>query len=189
MQTIILDRDGVINEDGVRSAAEWEAIPGSLQAIARLSQNGYRVVLALNQGELAGRRFTIEDFNAINQKMLGHLAQFGGIIEAIFFCPCSAREQDCNCRKPRPDMLKDIAGRLRIDLAEVYCIGDRLSDLQAARAAGAIPVLVKTGKGEKLARDNKVPEGVAVYDNLSAFVDHLLGTGRSHRMPPETIAY
>lgn len=179
MPTIILDRDGVINNDGVRSASEWQAIPGSLQAIARLSQSGYRVVLAVNQGELAGRRFTIEDFNAINQKMFTHLAQFGGIIEAIFFCPCSAREKDCNCRKPRPDMIEDIADRLRLDLKEVPCVGDRLSDLQAARAAGAIPVLVKTGKGEKLVRDNKVPQDVAVYDDLAAYVEHLLDKRRN----------
>lgn len=179
MPTIILDRDGVINEDEVRSAAAWRALPGSLQAMARLSQNGYRVVLAINQGELAGRNFTIEDFNAINQKMFTHLAQFGGMIEAIFFCPCNSRDRDCNCRKPRPDMLKDIGSRLRIDLAEVPCVGDRLSDLQAARAAGAKPVLVKTGKGEKLVHENKVPKDVPVYDNLAAYVDVLLDKHRN----------
>lgn len=175
MPTIILDRDGVINNEDVRSAADWQALPGSLQAIARLSQSGYRVILAINQGELASRRFTIEDFNSINQKMLSHLAQFGGIIEAIFFCPCGAREQDCNCRKPRPDMFRDIASRLRINLAQVPCVGDRLSDLQAARAAGGKPVLVRTGCGEKIVSQNKVPENVPVYDTLAAYVDSLLG--------------
>lgn len=178
MQTIILDRDGVINEDGIRDATDWEAIPGSLQAIARLSQHGYRVVLAINQGELAGRKFSIEEFNAINQKMLNHLAQFGGIIEAIFFCPCGSREQDCNCRKPRPDMLKEIASRLRITLDDVPCVGDRLSDLQAARAAGGKPVLVKTGQGAKVARGNKMPKDVPVYDDLAAYVDILFGIRR-----------
>lgn len=175
MQTIILDRDGVINNDGVHAAADWHALPGSLQAIGRLSQNGYRVVLAVNQGELAGRHFTIEDFNAINQKMISHLAQYGGLIDAVFFCPCSARDQDCNCRKPRPDLLREIASRLRIDLSNVPCVGDRLSDLQAARAAGAQAVLVRSGCGEKVVSQNKVPEGVPVYDNLAAYVDTLLG--------------
>jgi len=178
MATIILDRDGVINEDEVRDAADWQAIPGSLQAIARLTQNGYRVVLAVNQGELAGRGFTIEDFNAINQKMLNHLAQFGGLVEAIFYCPCRAREYGCNCCKPRPDMLLEIAGRLRIPLEDVPCVGDRLTDLEAARAAGAKPMLVKTGKGENLVNKDKVPKGVPVYDNLAACVDALLDAAR-----------
>ncbi len=183
MQTIILDRDGVINEDEVRDAAEWQAIPGSLQAVARLSQQGYRVVLAINQGELAGRKFSIEDFNAINQKMLSHLAQFGGIIEAIFFCPCGAREHDCHCRKPKPDMLNKIASRLRINLEDVPCVGDRLTDLQAARAAGCQPVLVRTGRGEHTESSKKMPADVPVYDNLAAYVDALLGMPKRCPLP------
>lgn len=183
MQTIILDRDGVINEDEVRDATEWQAIPGSLQAVARLSQHGYRVVLAINQGELAGRKFSIEDFHSINQKMLSHLAQFGGIIEAIFFCPCSAREQDCNCRKPKPDMLNKVASRLRISLADVPCVGDRLPDLQAARAAGCRPVLVRTGRGAQTENSSKMPMDVTVYDNLAAYVDVLLGMPKRCPLP------
>lgn len=175
--TIILDRDGVISEepDGIPSAGDWQALPGSLQAIARLSQSGYRVILAINQSELAGRRFTIEDFNAINQKMISHLSQFGGVIEAIFFCPCSAREADCKCHKPKPDMLNEIARRLRIDLADIPCVGDRLSDLQAARAAGAQPILVRTGRGAQLVEQNKVPRDVPVHADLAAYVSELLG--------------
>lgn len=177
MPTVILDRDGVISEepDGIPSVIEWQALPGSLQAIARLSQNGYRVVLAVNQAELAGRKFTIEEFNAINQKMLSHLAQYGGMIEAIFFCPCSPREQNCNCRKPKPDMLKDIASRLRINLEKVPYVGDRITDMQAARTAGAKPVLVKTGRGAQIVKDGKVPKDVPVYEDLAAFVNELLG--------------
>lgn len=177
MPTVILDRDGVIGEesDGIPSVADWQPLPGSLQAIGRLSQNGYRIVLVLNQAELAGRKFSIEDFNAINQKMMSHLAQFGGQIEAIFFCPCSPREPDCNCRKPKPDMLLNLAGRLRINLEGVPCVGDRISDLQSARAAGARPILVKTGRGARIVNDNKVPKDVPVYENLAAFVNDLLG--------------
>lgn len=176
MPTVILDRDGVISEDkdGIPSVTEWRALPGSLQAISQLSQNGYRVVLAINQSELSGRQFSIEDFNSIHQKMMTHLAQYGGRIDAIFFCPCSQREADCNCRKPKPDMLLDIANRLRINLADIPYVGDRITDLQAAKAAGARPVLVKTGRGAQLVEDKKVPKGVAVYDNLAAFVSELL---------------
>lgn len=177
MPTVILDRDGVIGEDtdGIPSVSDWQPIHGSLQAIGRLSQNGYRVVLVLNQAELAGRKFSIEDFNAINQKMMSHLAQFGGQIEAIFFCPCSPRDADCSCRKPKPDMLLNLAGRLRINLEGVPCVGDRISDLQSARAAGARPILVKTGRGARIVNDNKVPNDVPVYENLAAFVNDLLG--------------
>lgn len=179
MPTIILDRDGVINfdaESGVKSATEWQAIPGSLEAIARLSQHGYRVIVAINQAGLAQRKFTIEDLISINQKMLSHLAQYGGIIEAVFFCPCGPREADCDCNKPKPGLLKEIATRLRISLEGVPCVGDRLSDLQAAQAAGAQPILVCTGSGQKLASDGKVPKGTDVHESLAAYTDHLLNT-------------
>lgn len=179
MQTIILDRDGVINldtEDGIRSAAEWEAIPGSLEAIAQLSQHGYRVIVAINQPGLARRKFTIEDLISINQKMLSHLAQYGGIIEAVFFCPCGPREPDCDCNKPKPGLLKEIAARLRISLEGVPCVGDKLSDLQAAQAAGAQPILVRTGGGQKLASDGKIPKGTGIHESLAAYTDHLLKT-------------
>ncbi len=177
MATIILDRDGVIGvePDGVPSVIAWQALPGSLPAIARLSQNGFRVVLAINQAELATRKFTIEEFHAINQKMMSHLSQYGGLIEAIFFCPCGSREQNCNCRKPKPDMLKDIASRLRINLAKVPYVGDRITDMQAARAAGAKPILVKTGRGAQIVKNDKVPKDVPVYEDLAAFVNELLG--------------
>lgn len=177
MPTIILGRDGVINQtstEHIKSADEWHALPGSLPAIARLSQNGYHVVVATNQAGLASGRLTIEGLVSINQKMLSHLAQYGGVIEAIFFCPAGVRDKNSDCRKPNPTMFIDIASRLRANLADVPCIGDKLSDLQAARAAGAKPVLVRTGHGEKLVRQKKVPEGVAIYDNLAEFVNELL---------------
>lgn len=176
MPIIILDRDGVINfdaEGGIRCAADWKAIPGSLEAIARLSRHGYRVIVALNQ---AYRKFNIEAFISVNQRMLSHLTQYGGIIEAVFFCPCGPREPDCDCNK-KSGVLPDIAAHLRISLQGVPCVGDTLSDLKAAQAVGARPILVRTGEGEKLIEDHKVPKDVAVYDDLAACVDQLLKLG------------
>jgi len=178
--TVILERDGVVNYDAepmIASADDWQAIPGSLQALARLSQHGYRVVLTINQPELGQRRLDVEDFISINQRMLTHLAQYGGVIEAIFFCACPPDDDTCDCLKPGPGLLKDIARRLRIGLANVHCVGDKLIDLEAAKKAGARPTLVRTGRGAELVSAGAVPAGVPVYDNLAAFVDALLGRG------------
>ena len=147
MPLIILDRDGVINyesTDFIKSEDEWIPIPGSLEAISQLSQNGYRIIIVSNQSGISRKKITIADLNAIHQKMMVHLAQFGGSIEAIVFCPHGPR-QGCDCRKPKPGMLFDIANRLRISLKEVYFVGDSQRDIDAAQAAGAKPVLVRTG--------------------------------------------
>lgn len=176
MPLIILDRDGVINQDSddyIKSPEEWEAIPGSLEAIARLSQNGYRVVVASNQSGLARKLFSIETLNDIHQKMLSQLAQFGGSIEAIFFCPHGPR-QGCGCRKPRPGLLQDISSRLRINLNDVPCVGDKLSDIEAAQAVGARPILVRTGRGQQLLEQGKVPDEVPVFDDLAAVAEDLV---------------
>ena len=176
MRTIILDRDGVINEDSpdyIKTADEWTAIPGSLQAIARLCHNGYRVVIASNQSGLATHKFTISALNEIHQKMQTHLAQYGGHIDAIFICPHDAR-QDCDCRKPKPGLLLDIARRLRLNLADVPAVGDKLTDIQAARAAGARPILVRTGQGQASIDSKQVPADVPVYENLAAVADDLI---------------
>ena len=176
MRTIILDRDGVINVDSpdyIKTADEWTAIPGSLQAIARLCHSGYRVVIASNQSGLANHKFNISDLNEIHQKMQTHLAQYGGHIDAIFFCPHEPK-QNCECRKPKPGLLLDIARRLRITLTDVPIVGDKLTDIQAALAAGARPILVRTGQGQAAIDSNQVPEDVPVYDNLAAVADGLI---------------
>ena len=176
MPLIILDRDGVINYDSpdfIKSAEEWIPIPGSLEAISRLSHNGYRIVIVSNQSGIARRKFNIDDLNAIHQKMMTHLAQFGGSIEAIFFCPHGPR-QGCDCRKPKPGMLFDIANRLRIPLKDVYFVGDSQRDIDAAQAAGAKPVLVRTGNGATLDDSGNVPIDIPVYMDLAEFVDNLL---------------
>jgi D-glycero-D-manno-heptose 1,7-bisphosphate phosphatase len=178
MALIILDRDGVINEDSddyIKSPAEWHPIEGSLQAIASLSKNGYQVVVATNQSGIGRRLFTIEDLNAIHMKMNMHLAQYGGVIDAIFFCPHLPRE-DCYCRKPKPGLYNDISERLRMSLNKVYCVGDKMTDVKAIQSAGGKPVLVRTGKGQSEIDQGLVPEGIPIYDNLASFVNEKIIT-------------
>lgn len=173
MALIILDRDGVINEDSddyIKSPDEWHAIPGSLQAITKLSQNGYQIVLATNQSGIGRKLFTIETLNAIHTKMQSHLAQYGGEIDAIFFCPHLPRD-NCQCRKPKPGLYNDISERLRISLNKVYCVGDKMTDIKAIQSAGGKPILVRTGKGQAEIDQGLVPEGIPIYDNLASFVD------------------
>lgn len=176
MPLIILDRDGVINYDSaayIKSAEEWIPIPGSLEAISRLSHNGYRIVIVSNQSGISRRKLNIDDLNEIHQKMMAHLAKFGGSIEAIFFCPHGPR-QGCDCRKPKPGMLFEIASRLHISLKDVYFVGDSQRDIDAAQAAGAKPVLVRTGNGAVLDDSGNVPTDIPVYSDLAEFVDTLL---------------
>lgn len=175
MSLIILDRDGVINhdsEDFIKSPAEWEPIEGSLEAIARLNYAGYRVVVISNQSGVARGLLSIEMLNRIHSKMRRMLAQVGGKIEAILFCP-HGPEDDCQCRKPHNGSFLDLAHRLRINLDDVPAVGDSLRDIQAAIASGARPILVKTGKGQRTL-DEGIPEGVEVYDDLAAAVAALL---------------
>lgn len=173
MPLVILDRDGVINQDSdafIKSPNEWEAIPGSLEAITRLNQAGYKVVVATNQSGLARELFSIDTLNLIHAKMNQQLANYGGRIEAIFFCP-HGPSNTCACRKPKPGMFLEIASRMGVTLNGVPAVGDSLRDLQAAISAGASPVLVRTGKGEITASqlvEHKL-EHVPVYNNLASF--------------------
>ncbi len=176
MKLIILDRDGVINEDSdeyIKSVDEWEPIPGSIEAIAKLSLHDYRVVVATNQSGIARGYFDLDTLSQMHDKMHQLVSVAGGSIDAVFFCPHSP-DDICDCRKPKPGMLLDISERLRIDLQGVPVVGDSLRDLQAAEAVGARPVLVRTGKGkrtlDKLGRD----VDYEIYDDLAAFVDALL---------------
>ena len=176
MKLIILDMDGVINQDSdeyIKSEQEWQAIPGSLQAIARLNQGGYHAVIATNQSGLARGRFTLKELNRIHGKMHAHLAQYGGVVEAIFFCP-HGPDQGCACRKPAPGMFREIERRLHTPLAGVPVVGDRLTDIQAARSAGANPILVRTGKGQRQLDEGLIPDDIPVYDDLAQAATALL---------------
>ena len=176
MELVILDRDGVINQDStrhIRSPEEWIPIPGSLDAIARLNRAGFRVVVATNQSGLARRLFDIETLIRIHETMQHQLAEIGGHVDAIFVCPCHPKD-NCDCFKPNPGMLLDISERLRMPLDNVPYIGDKLIDVQAARAAGARPFLVKTGNGKKTLRSKQNLDDVEVFEDLAKAADALI---------------
>ena len=176
MKLVILDRDGVINQDSdqfIKNPEEWKPIPGSLEAIARLNHTGYRVVVASNQSGIGRGLFDMGALNAINDKMYRALAQVGGRIDALFYCPHAA-EADCDCRKPKPGMFLDIAQRFNVDLAGVPSGGDSLRDLQAAAAAGAQPMLVLTGKGAKTKGTGGLPDNTMLFANLAEAVRHIV---------------
>lgn len=168
---IILDRDGVINHDSdqfIKSPEEWKPIPGSLEAIARLNQFGYRVVVATNQSGIGRGLFDMAMLNAIHDKMHKACGVVGARIDAVFFCPHAA-EANCQCRKPRSGMLEEIAARYNLpNLAGVPAVGDSLRDLQPAATLGAQPYLVLTGKGAKTQAAGGLPEGTLVYPDLAA---------------------
>jgi D-glycero-D-manno-heptose 1,7-bisphosphate phosphatase len=176
MQLVILDRDGVINEDSadyIKSPEEWIPIPGSLEAIARLHRAGWHVIVATNQSGIARKLFDPDALVRIHEKMRRSVSDAGGLIDAIFFCPHGPHD-NCNCRKPRPGLFLDIARRLRISLNGIPAIGDTLQDLHAAKAAGARPILVRTGKGAATLDTYDSAIVVPVYDNLACAVDDLL---------------
>ncbi|HRQ58412.1 MAG TPA: D-glycero-beta-D-manno-heptose 1,7-bisphosphate 7-phosphatase [Azoarcus taiwanensis] len=175
MKLIILDRDGVINHDSdqfIKSPDEWKPIEGSLEAIARLNQWGWRVVVASNQSGVGRGLFGMDTLNAINDKMVKSLAQVGGRLDAIFFCPHSA-DSTCDCRKPKPGMLMQIAERFNVDLTGVPVVGDSLRDLQAGIAVGCEPYLVLTGKGLKTREDPDLPSDTRIYPDLATLVADL----------------
>ena len=179
---VILDRDGVINHDSddyIKSPDEWQPLPGSLEAIARLCRADYTVVVATNQAGVGRGLFSQEMLIRIHRKMASSIRDKGGRLDSVFFCPHSPAEQ-CGCRKPKPGMLLAISDRLGIGLSGVPVVGDSLRDLEAAEAAGAIPVLVKTGRGrltqEKLSKGDlsHTLGQTPVYADLAAFTDAVL---------------
>lgn len=178
MPLIILDRDGVINHDSehyIKHPDEFVPIEGSLEAIARLNRSGWRVYLATNQAGIARGHFGYAELAAIHAKLHEQLQLVGGYLDGIFFCPCL----DCDCRKPAPGMLTDIAKRLHQPISDVPFVGDSLRDLQAGDAAGAQPILVKTGNGEATIKDlgiSGLPAGTEIYASLAEYVNMLLSS-------------
>lgn len=176
MNTIILDRDGVINQDSdafIKTPDEWIPIPGSLEAIARLNRAGYRVVVATNQSGLTRGLFDLEALAAIHHKMESALQQLGGKLDGVYYCP-HGPDDDCTCRKPKPGLLLQIAKEKNIDLGRTILVGDSLRDLQAAIAVGVKPVLVLTGKGMKTAAELSYELNIETYRDLAEYVDQLL---------------
>jgi len=164
---IVLDRDGVINEDSdtyIKSPGEWQPIPGSPEAIAHLHRRGLQVVILTNQSGLARGLFDLATLDAIHDKLLRVVRQAGGDITDIFFCP-HGPEDDCACRKPRPGLFHQFARRHPVRLDTLHAIGDAYRDLEAAWAVSASPVLVKTGKGTQTLQ-NHPHLRLPVYANL-----------------------
>ena len=183
MRLVILDRDGVINQDSddfIKSPEEWIPIPGSLEAIARLCRAEFRIVIITNQSGIARGTLTIDTLNRIHTRMLEHVHQKGGEIDAIMICP-HGPEDNCECRKPKPGMFLELAQRLKINLSGVPAVGDSLRDVEAALAAEALPVLVKTGKGTQSSKRLTTSEdlsNVPVFEDLAAFANDLLRNTR-----------
>lgn len=174
---VILDRDGVINFESpefIKNPDEWIPIPGSLQAIANLKANGYKVVVATNQSGIARGLYSHEMLNHIHEKMLMQLKQLNTSLDGIFYCPHHPNDH-CSCRKPQPGLLLQIAQQFKIDLQQTVCVGDSLRDIQAAQFVRAKPLLVLTGNGQKTATMQGM-SGVEVFADLAAVTQHLLHT-------------
>jgi D-glycero-D-manno-heptose 1,7-bisphosphate phosphatase len=166
---VILDRDGVINQDSdayIKSPEEWVPIPESLDAIALLTQKGYRVVVLTNQSGVGRGLFDADTLERIHAKMIAAAEAAGGRIEAVFHCP-HGPEDACECRKPKPGLFRAFAEKYGVDLANLPAVGDAYRDIEAARAVGAFPILVETGKGKRtLSRhpDLDIPIFANLYD-------------------------
>jgi D-glycero-D-manno-heptose 1,7-bisphosphate phosphatase len=176
MRLVILDRDGVINEDSeayIKSHHEWQPLPGSLEAVARLTQNGIKVVVATNQSGLGRGLFDMSALNEMHAKMHKALAGYGGKVDAVFVCPHTP-EDGCDCRKPKPGLFEQIAKRYDLELKGIPLVGDSHRDLAAGAAAGCTLMLVRTGKGAVTAQRADLPEGTLIFDDLSAAVDHII---------------
>ncbi|WP_058023059.1 D-glycero-beta-D-manno-heptose 1,7-bisphosphate 7-phosphatase [Pseudohongiella spirulinae] len=177
---IILDRDGVINEDSdafIKSVDECTPIPGSIEAIARLSQAGFTVVVATNQSGIARGLLNEFALACIHQYLSDLVEEQGGLISGFFYCP-HGPESGCVCRKPEPGLLDQISAEYGLELSGVPMVGDSLRDLQAAIAAGCTPILVRSGKGERTISEGlpSAFSNCAIYRNLSEFVDVILAT-------------
>jgi D-glycero-D-manno-heptose 1,7-bisphosphate phosphatase len=178
---VILGRDGTLNayrESHVTTPEEWEPIPGALEAVARLNHAGWHVVVATNQSGIGRGMIDMAAVNAVHQRMVQLLLAQGGRIDAVFFCPHTP-EDDCDCRKPKPGMVREIGRRYGVDLAQVVMVGDTLRDLLAAQAAGCEPHLVLSGRAQGIG-DEQVRHMVAqvphtrVHAHLGALADFLL---------------
>ncbi|WP_176465144.1 D-glycero-beta-D-manno-heptose 1,7-bisphosphate 7-phosphatase [Pseudomonas sp. Irchel 3E20] len=171
----MLDRDGVINYDSdayIKSVEEWTPLPGSVEAIAQLSKAGWTVAVATNQSGIARGYYDIATLDAMHQRLRALVAEQGGELGLIVYCP-HGPDEDCDCRKPKPGLLKTIAAHYQVELARVWFVGDSISDLEAAKAVDCQPVLVKTGKGEKTL-GKTLPVGTLIFDDLAAIAAELI---------------
>ncbi|QKJ66634.1 D-glycero-beta-D-manno-heptose 1,7-bisphosphate 7-phosphatase [Deefgea piscis] len=176
MKLLILDRDGVINEDSpdyIKSPEEWLPIAGSLNAIGELTRAGWTLVVATNQSAIGRGMIDVATLNQIHSKMHKAVHHMGGHLDAVFFCP-HAPDSGCTCRKPAPGLILDIAKRFRVDVKDCYMVGDSLRDLQAIATAGGRAILVRTGNGMKTEVRGNLPNGTLIFDDLAAAANWLM---------------
>ena len=174
---VILDRDGVINADSpdfIKSPAEWHALSGSLDAIARLCASGFTVVVATNQSGVGRGLFSAQTLEQIHDEMLRQVSKAGGHIAAVFVCP-HAPDTGCDCRKPLPGLLRQIEQQFGTTLAGVPTIGDSPRDIAAALAVAARPILVRTGNGRQTEQQLAGPQRPEVFERLADVADALTG--------------
>jgi D-glycero-D-manno-heptose 1,7-bisphosphate phosphatase len=175
LKLLILDRDGVINQDSdayIKSLDEWIPIPGSIDAIAQLSKAGWTVAVATNQSGIARGYYDLATLEAMHERLRMLVAEQGGEVGLIVYCP-HGPDEGCDCRKPKPGMLRTIAAHYQVDLAGLWFVGDSKGDLEAALTVDAQPILVKTGKGEKTLSKG-IPEGTLIFDDLAAIARELI---------------
>ena len=176
MKLVILDRDGVINQDRddfVKNTMEWQPLPRSCDAIANLTQAGWHVVVATNQSGIGRGLFDMHALNSMHEKMHRLVNQAGGRIDAVVFCPHMA-DDNCRCRKPEPGMVEEIMERFNVRGEGLPLIGDSLRDLQAVAAVGGQPILVRSGKGLRTLEKGGLPEGTLIFDDLFDAADYLI---------------
>lgn len=171
---ILLDRDGVINQDSlqyIKSPDEFLPITENISAIAKLSQAGYKIGVATNQSGVSRGLYTEEQLAAIHSKMFHMIEEAGGWINALEYC-IHLPEEGCFCRKPNPGMLLSLGNRFNCSLQGIPFVGDRISDIEAALSAGASPVIVLSNMTD-LQGLTKYPK-VPVYNSLTEYVNQLL---------------
>jgi len=176
---VILDRDGVINEDSdayIKSLKEWIPIDGSIDAIAKLSKAGYQVVVATNQSGIARGYFDLETLQQMHDQLCQLVENAGGKVAGIFYCP-HGPDDHCDCRKPKAGLIKQIEAALALPALGAVIVGDSLRDLDAGRTVGCIPYLVKTGKGQLTLDNGKGLEDVVVFENLATVAEHIISQG------------
>jgi len=179
MNIIILDRDGVINQDSdnfIKSVDEFIPLPGSVEAIAKLKHAGYKVYIATNQSGIYRGLYNADTLHKMHDKLAKLLNEYGVKIDGIEYCP-HGPDDNCDCRKPRPGMYLTIAKNAGLaDYKNILVVGDSLRDLQAAQSINAKPHLVRTGKGERTIAKGEGLSEIPVYNDLADFVNQLLNT-------------
>ncbi len=170
-RAVFIDRDGTINQekDYLYRIEEFEFVPGAPEAIRRLNEAGYLVVVVTNQSGVARGYYSEEDVENLHRHIAGELNLVGARVDAWLYCPHHPSGKGsyalpCLCRKPLPGMLHEAARRFDIELEASVMIGDKLADIEAARAAGCRPILVRSGYGAS--EEARIPEGTAVFDDL-----------------------